>query len=92
MGKGESSVNMYQFLYRMNLGTMKTVSHQDLERISNEATQWKMNFNPDTTKQAQEIILSRKLKKKFILHYCLIMLVLLGHLPKNTWELYLTIS
>ena len=29
------------------------------------ATQWKMNFDPDTTKQAQEVIFSRKLKKKF---------------------------
>ena len=41
----------------------------NLERISNWATQWKMNFNLDTTKQAQEVIFSRKVKKKqFILH------------------------
>ena len=26
--------------------------NKDLERISKWATQWKMNFNPDTTKQA----------------------------------------
>ena len=38
--------------------------NKDLERISNLATQWKMNFNPDTTTQAQEVIFSRKLKKK----------------------------
>ena len=63
--------------------------NKDLERISNCAIQWKMNFNPDTTKQAQEVTFSRKLKKKFILHYCLTMPVLLGHLPKNIWELYL---
>ena len=56
---------------------------KDLERISNWATQWKMNFNPDNTKQAQEVIFIRKLKKKFIFHNCLIMPVLLGHLPKN---------
>ena len=37
--------------------------NKDLERISNWATQWKMNFNPDTTKQASEVIFSRKLKK-----------------------------
>ena len=37
--------------------------NKDLERISNWATQWKMNFNPDTTKQAQEVIFSRKVKK-----------------------------
>ena len=63
--------------------------NKDLERISNWATQWKMNFNPDTTKQAQEVIFSRKLKK-FILHYCLIMPVLPGHFPKTlgnyTWQ------
>ena len=34
--------------------------NKDLERISKWATQWKMNFNPDTTKQAQEVIFSRK--------------------------------
>ena len=38
--------------------------NKDLERISKRATQWKMNFNPDTTKQAQEVIFSRKSKKK----------------------------
>ena len=38
--------------------------NKDLERISNWATQWKMNFNPDTTKQAQEVIFSCKVKKK----------------------------
>ena len=37
--------------------------NKDLERISNWATQWKMNFNPDSTKQAQEVIFSRKVKK-----------------------------
>ena len=35
----------------------------DLERISNWATQWKMSFDPDTTKQVQEVIFSRKVKK-----------------------------
>ena len=34
--------------------------NKDLERISKWATQWKMNFNPDTTKQVQEVNLSRK--------------------------------
>ena len=45
------------------------VTKTNLERISNWATQWKMNFNLDTTKQAQEVIFSRKVKKnQFILH------------------------
>ena len=34
-----------------------------MQRISNWATQWKMNFNRNTTKQAQEVIFSRKVKK-----------------------------
>ena len=37
--------------------------------ISNRAFQWKMIFNPDLTKQAQEVTLSRKAKK--LLHPCL---------------------
>ena len=31
--------------------------------IHNWAFQWKMNFNPDPTKQAQEVIFIRKTKK-----------------------------
>ena len=34
--------------------------NHDLEKISEWAFQWKMNFNPDHTKQAQEVIFSRK--------------------------------
>ena len=36
---------------------------KDLEMIHNWAFQWKMNFNPDSTKQAQEVIFTRKTKK-----------------------------
>ena len=57
--------------------------NKSLERIINWATHWKMTFNPDTTKHAQEVIFIRKLKKTFILHYCLIVLALLRHLPKK---------
>ena len=38
--------------------------NKDLERISKWVTQWKMNFNPDTTKQTQKVIFSRKLIKQ----------------------------
>ena len=41
--------------------------NEDLERISNWTTQWKMKFNPDTTKQAQEVIFSCKVKKSTVL-------------------------
>ena len=35
----------------------------DPAKIKQCAFQWKMSFNPDPNKQAQEIIFSRKLKK-----------------------------
>ena len=41
--------------------------NKDLERISNWATQWKMKFNPDTTKQAQKVVFSCKVKKNTVL-------------------------
>ena len=34
--------------------------NEDLVKITHWAYQWKMSFNPDITKQAQEIIFSRK--------------------------------
>ena len=37
--------------------------NNDLRNISKCAYQWKMIFNPDLTKQAQEVIFSRKLNK-----------------------------
>ena len=35
----------------------------DLLKISNWEYQWKMSFNPDASKQAQEVIFSGKIKK-----------------------------
>ena len=37
--------------------------NNDLYQINRWAFQWKMSFNPDPSKQAQEIIFSRKTKK-----------------------------
>ena len=37
--------------------------NDDLEKINSWAFQWKMSFNPDINKQAQEVIFSRKLQK-----------------------------
>ena len=37
--------------------------NQDLSRINNWAFQWKISFNPDPRKQAQEVTFSRKLQK-----------------------------
>ena len=41
--------------------------NSDLSRIKTWAFQWKMSFNPDPNKQAQEVFFSRKLKK--VCHY-----------------------
>ena len=37
--------------------------NNDLLKINNWAYQWKISFNPDPSKQAQEVIFSRKVKK-----------------------------
>ena len=37
--------------------------NDDLEKLSNLAYQWKMSFNSDKSKQAQEIIFSYKTQK-----------------------------
>ena len=38
--------------------------NSDLSKINECALQWKMSFNPDPTKQAQEIIFSRKTSQR----------------------------
>ena len=53
-----------------NIHTSATTVSQDLNGISNLAFQWKMIFNPDLNKQAQEVIFSRKIKK--LLHLTLL--------------------
>ena len=45
-----------------NIHTSATTLSQDLRSITNWAFQWKMIFKPDLSKQAQEVILSRKIK------------------------------
>ena len=47
--------------------TTSTVSLNNyLTKISEWAVQWKMNFNPDPSKQAQELLFTRKIKFKAI--------------------------
>ena len=58
-----------------------------LRKISEWAFQRKMIFNPDATKQAQEVIFSRKIKKTLILLCFSTMLLCLKLTHKNTWEL-----
>ena len=47
----------------MTARLLQNVLNKALEMIHNWAFQWKINFNPDPTKQAQEVIFSRKTKK-----------------------------
>ena len=42
---------------------MTSELNSDIARIKHWAFQWKMSFNSDRNKQAQEVIFSRKLKK-----------------------------
>ena len=46
-----------------NVSTSASHLNNDLSKISNWAFQWKMIFNPDPSKQAQEVIFSRKIQK-----------------------------
>ena len=40
--------------------------NSDLMKISMWAYQWKMSFNPDVSKQAQEVIFSKKTQKSYL--------------------------
>ena len=43
--------------------------NNDLKKIGEWAFQWKMNFNPDPTKQALELILSLKVQTVILLYF-----------------------
>ena len=47
-----------------NANTTAKELNNDLVKINRWAYQWKMSFNPDPSKQAQEVIFSRKTKKE----------------------------
>ena len=55
------SSNVSEIHVRLNIKSANKLNN-DLTKISTWAFQWKMNFNPDPTKQAQEVIFSRKLQ------------------------------
>ena len=48
-----------------NASTTAKELNNDLVKISRWAYQWKMSFNPDRSKQAQEVLFSRKTKKEY---------------------------
>ena len=41
------------------------ILNEDLDKIRGWAEQWKMAFNPDPTKQAQEVVFSKKPRESF---------------------------
>ena len=51
--------SLFSIVHNMNTST--TNLNNDLNKIKNWAIQWKMNFNPDPSKQALEVMFSRKL-------------------------------
>ena len=52
--------SLFSFVQNIN---STTNLNSDLSKISDWAFQWKMNFNPDPNKQAQEVIFSREINK-----------------------------
>ena len=55
--------DMSPFSVVNNVYTSAVTLSQDLNGKTNWAFQWKIIFNPDLSKQAQEVIFSRKFKK-----------------------------
>ena len=51
------------FFFIHNINSTANDLNSDLMKISNWAFQWKMRFNPEPNKQAQEVIFSRKINK-----------------------------
>ena len=53
--------SLFSVVHNSNI-TAKELN-KDLQKISEWAYKWKMSFNPDLNKQAQEVVFSRKLNK-----------------------------
>ena len=67
-------------MYNVSAGKL----NEDLKKISEWAFQWKIVFNPDASKQGQEVIFSRKIKKKLILLWFSTLLLCLKLTHKST--------
>ena len=52
---------LFSVVHNMNTSTINLIT--DLKQNRNWEIQWKRNFNPDPTKQAQEVIFSKKVQK-----------------------------
>ena len=49
-------------LFSKNINTSASHLNSDLSKISNWAFQWKMGFDPDPSKQTQEVIFSHQIQ------------------------------
>ena len=56
-------ISLFSKVYDIDISAKELNS--DLENISKWAFQWKMQFNPDPNKQANEVYFSKKNKKQF---------------------------
>ena len=56
--------NTSSFSTVQDITTSTVTLNDDLTKISERAVQWKMNFNPDASKQAQELLSSQKTSSK----------------------------
>ena len=54
----EDDTSLFSIVYELNISASQLES--GLKKISHWTHKWKMNFNPDLSKQAQEVIFSRK--------------------------------
>ena len=66
-----------------NIKTSATHLNNDSRKISNWAFQWKMSFNRDYSKQAQEVIYSHQIS-----HYSIYLTTIQSNKPqfKSIWE------
>ena len=53
--------SLFSVVHKINTSTNNL--NKDLKNVNDWAAQWEMSFNPDPTKQAQEVIFSRKIEK-----------------------------
>ena len=59
--------SLFSILHNMNTST--TNLNNDLNKIKNWAIQWKMNFNLDPSKQAQEVYFQESFKRQIIIKF-----------------------
>ena len=60
----DDDTSLFSKVLDVNQSTKK--QNFDLQKISEWAFQWKIQFNPDSSKQANEVIFSRKSKSILI--------------------------